>query len=81
MNYLATELKEKVYNPEDIEMLENIREILNLEGKITAIEERGPIETAHRTWASFRAAAEIIDRGLEAKCTIAELRLQYKLFF
>ena len=72
-------LTEHVFDKEDLEVIENVRTVLDFETKVKIIKEKGPIEAAQHTVADFHKAALCIEPLLETKCSKEEFWLQNQL--
>jgi hypothetical protein len=79
VEHLHKNLKENVYDENDLKMLKHIRVVLDLEYKLKMVMEQGPIGASQQSIAKFYESAQYIDHTLDTKCNRDEFRLQYQL--
>ena len=65
----------KVYSEKDIEMVENVRVVLDLKAKVEMVDKIGAVNAAQKTMVSFRQAADYIDPNLQVQCLLFLLLL------
>jgi hypothetical protein len=65
----------EVYSQKDIEMVENVRVVLDMKAKIEMVDKIGAVNAAQKTMRSFRQAADYIDPNLQVECTLPLLLL------
>ena len=77
VKYLFEGLGE-VYGPEDFEMIQHIRNVLDLEETLKVIKEKGSAGAAHRLKEQFLKSARYIDPDITDRCDRTEMRYQYQ---
>lgn len=78
--YLHENLSANVYNSEDLEMIKNIKVVLDLKGQMKKVQLRGASQVTQVSTAKFLESCNFIDPELFEKCDEEEMRMQYKRF-
>ena len=79
VEYIETGLGE-VYSPEDLEMMEHIRTVLDLKKYLGEVKDLGSAGAAQKTTLKFMQAAEFIDPDIRIRCSRTEMRAQHQEF-
>lgn len=78
--FLHKGLSEKVYSSSDIQIIENIRKLLDLKTLSKFVLQHGASNTSSMRWRGFRDASQFLFHDLFVKLPEDELRLQYREF-